>query len=158
MLTDNLLQNGVYIEGQERIAHSTGVIHKLMRGWIVRVASEGIYIKADDELECTRIPLIEIKTARIIQVRIPRWWQEIDREIPEGSIVRHFKGGKYKLLGYGIDTSSPIDSKVAIYQSLDTGMLFTRDKLEFNSVVDKDTYKNVEQHYRFEIITDSSEV
>lgn len=35
-------------------------------------------------------------------------------------------------------------------------MLFTRDKLEFNSVVDKDTYKNVEQHYRFEIITDSA--
>lgn len=158
MITDNLLQNGVYIEGQERIAHSTGVIHTLMRGWIVRVASEGIYIKADDELEGTRIALIETKTARIIQVRVSKWWQTINREIPEGSIVRHFKGGKYKLLGYGIDTSSPTDSNVAIYQSLDTGMLFTRDKLDFNSVVDKDTHRNVEQHYRFEIIADSSEV
>lgn len=37
-------------------------------------------------------------------------------------------------------------------------MLFTRDKLDFNSVVDKDTHKNVKQQYRFEIIADSSEV
>ncbi len=74
----------------------------------------------------------------------------LEREIKVGSIYKHFKGTYHKVLCIAKD-SETLQEKV-VYNHLDTGEIWVRDKLEFLSQVDREKYPNVEQIYRFEFV------
>ena len=74
----------------------------------------------------------------------------LEREVKVGSVYRHFKGTLHKVIGIAKD-SETLEEKV-VYNHMDTGELWIRDKNEFLSLVDRKKYPDVEQKYRFEIV------
>lgn len=74
----------------------------------------------------------------------------MERTIPSGTIVRHFKNKLYKILGY-VDHVD--NGRIVIYMALyGEYKICARDYEEFMSKVDRNKYPNVEQEYRFEPI------
>ena len=74
----------------------------------------------------------------------------LERKIEIGKIYRHFKGTYHKVIALAKD-SETLEEKV-IYNHLETGELWIRDKSEFLSEVDKNKYPNINQKYRFELV------
>lgn len=79
------------------------------------------------------------------------------RIIKEGNIYKHFKGHKYKVIKIGYDSekydeNNPEESKVVIYENINTNEVWVRPYDMFNSKVDKEKYPDVNQEYRFEEI------
>ena len=72
----------------------------------------------------------------------------LEREVKVGAVYKHFKGTLHKVIGVALD-SETLDEKV-VYNHVDTGELWVRDKKDFLSLVDKKKYPNVLQKYRFE--------
>ena len=72
------------------------------------------------------------------------------RKIEIGKKYKHFKGHIYKVIAIALD-SSDLTKKV-VYENVDNGKSWVRDYNEFNSLVDKQKYPNVEQRYRFESV------
>lgn len=75
----------------------------------------------------------------------------LDVEVKVGSIYRHFKGHIYEVIAIGKD-SEDLSLKV-VYRNIDTKEVWIRDKKEFLSKVDKDKYPNINQEYRFELVS-----
>ena len=81
------------------------------------------------------------------------------REIKIGSVYRHFKGHIYKVVNIGYDSENydeqnPNNSRLVVYENIDTKEVWIRPYDMFNSKVDKDKYPDIKQEYRFEEITD----
>ena len=81
------------------------------------------------------------------------------REIEIGKTYRHFKGHIYKVINIGYDSenydeSNPDNSRLVVYENVDTKEVWIRPYDMFNSKVDKEKYPEVEQKYRFEEILD----
>lgn len=77
------------------------------------------------------------------------------RQIKPNTIVRHFKGNYYIVIGISHSTDNPKDLCV-VYQSLDsTDYIWSRPLEEFMSLIpEKSLKENVTgQEYRFEVIT-----
>lgn len=74
----------------------------------------------------------------------------LEREVKVGSLYRHFKGTLHEVICIARD-SETLDEKV-VYNHMDTGEIWVRDKKEFLSLVDKYKYPNVNQRYRFELV------
>ena len=77
------------------------------------------------------------------------------REIKINSLYRHFKGHLYKVINIGYDSEkyneeNKEDSKVVIYENINTKEVWVRPYNMFNSKVDKEKYPDVNQEYRFE--------
>ena len=75
----------------------------------------------------------------------------LDVEVKVGSIYKHFKGHIYEVIAIGKD-SEDLSLKV-VYRNIDTKEVWIRDKKEFLSKVDKDKYPNINQEYRFELVS-----
>ena len=81
------------------------------------------------------------------------------REIKIGNVYKHFKGHIYKVVNIGYDSENydeqnPDNSRLVVYENIDTKEVWIRPYNMFNSKVDKDKYPDVKQEYRFEEITD----
>ena len=66
-----------------------------------------------------------------------------------GTIVRHFKGSYYKILGVGIHTET--EETLVVYKELRLHDIYIRPYDMFLSKVDKNKYPDADQEYRFEI-------
>ncbi len=79
----------------------------------------------------------------------------LEREVKVGGTYRHFKGTFHMVICVAKD-SETLEEKV-VYNHVDTGEIWVRDKRKFLSEVDHQKYPNVDQKYRFEeIIEDRS--
>ena len=81
------------------------------------------------------------------------------RDIKIGNVYKHFKGHIYKVVNIGYDSENydeqnPNNSRLVVYENIDTKEVWIRPYDMFNSKVDKDKYPDVKQEYRFEEITD----
>ena len=81
------------------------------------------------------------------------------REIKIGNVYKHFKGHIYKVVNIGYDSENydeenPNNSRLVVYENIDTKEVWIRPYDMFNSKVDKDKYPDIKQEYRFEEITD----
>ena len=79
------------------------------------------------------------------------------REIKIGNTYKHFKGHVYKVINIGYDSenydsNNPDNSKLVVYENVDTKEVWIRPYDMFNSKVDKEKYPEVKQEYRFEEI------
>lgn len=70
-----------------------------------------------------------------------------------GSVVKHFKGNYYLVLGIVSDaTNADTGKQMVVYKALyGMGITWVRDIHEFLSEVDKTKYPNASQKYRFEL-------
>lgn len=76
----------------------------------------------------------------------------LERKIKVNGIYKHFKGTYHKVICIAKD-SEDLTEKV-VYNHINTGEIWVRDKQEFLSKVDKTKYPNIEQEYRFELVED----
>ena len=79
------------------------------------------------------------------------------REINIGKLYKHFKGHIYKVIAIGYDSekydeSKKEESRLVVYENIDTKECWIRPYDMFNSFVDKNKYPNIKQEYRFEEI------
>jgi len=79
------------------------------------------------------------------------------REIKVGSVYKHFKGHIYKVIAIGYDSekydeNNKDNSRLVVYENIDTKDVWIRPYDMFNSPVDKEKYPDVKQEYRFEEI------
>lgn len=141
---------GDYIAGIEEINFG-GICTREMRGWITHVTDNKIYIKADDKHGGERITNVKIKTAYHCN-RVVDWQQANKREIPAGTVVRHFKNKEYIVVGY----AEHVDGGRAVYYQAKYGenKYYVREYAEFMSEVDREKYPEVTQKYRFEVVID----
>ena len=84
------------------------------------------------------------------------------RIVKEGQLYKHFKGHSYKVLMIAYDSdkyneNSPLDSRMVVYQNVDTKQIWVRSYGDFVSEVDHRKYPNVKQKYRFQEINDEKE-
>ncbi|MDD2518675.1 MAG: DUF1653 domain-containing protein [Bacilli bacterium] len=78
---------------------------------------------------------------------------EEKRTVEIGKIYRHFKGKDYQVLAIANDSEDHL-RQVVVYQALYGDKLIWIRELEmFLSLVDKEKYPDVNQKYRFEIIS-----
>ena len=75
---------------------------------------------------------------------------EAKRRLHLENIVRHFKGGLYKILEFSTHTET--NEKLVTYQSLTDHRVWTRPYDMFMSKVDKEKYPNATQEYRMELV------
>lgn len=74
-------------------------------------------------------------------------------KVEVGSIYKHFKGHKYKVLMIVKDASTL--EEMVVYENIeDKTLVWVRPLLEFISKVDKVKYPMVLQEYRFEKVND----
>ena len=84
------------------------------------------------------------------------------RIVKEGQLYKHFKGHNYKVLMIAYDSdkyneNNPLDSRMVVYQNVDTKEIWVRSYGDFVSEVDHRKYPNVKQKYRFQEINDEKE-
>ncbi len=84
------------------------------------------------------------------------------RKVKEGQLYKHFKGHSYKVLMIAYDSdkyneNNPLDSRMVVYQNVDTKEIWVRSYGDFVSEVDHRKYPNVKQKYRFQEINDEKE-
>lgn len=75
--------------------------------------------------------------------------------IEVGKIYKHFKGHTYKIIAIAFDSESDEEPprKMVVYQDLNNDhKIWVRPYDMFNSLVDREKYKDVKQKYRFEEI------
>ncbi len=77
----------------------------------------------------------------------------LEREVKVGGIYKHFKGHIYCVIGIAKDSETLLD--MVVYKNMDNGDMWIRSKSDFLSFVDKNKYPDVEQEYRFELISES---
>ncbi len=71
------------------------------------------------------------------------------RKLLVNNIYKHFKGHVYKLLYIARDSENIKD--LVVYQDINNlDKIWVRDYEEFNSLVDKEKYPDINQKYRFE--------
>ena len=76
---------------------------------------------------------------------------EIDvNRLHVGDIVRHFKGGLYRIIATGMHTETGED--LVIYQSLKDQRVWARPYKMFMGKVDKEKYPDATQEYRLELV------
>lgn len=142
---------GDYICGIENV-HFIGTDNpKEMRGWVDRVieSSDLISIRAHDTYGGNRGTMIDINTVYHCNY-VENWWVANKREIPVGTVVRHFKNKLYKILGYADHVDG---GRCVIYEALYAPYkVYVREYSEFMSEVDHNKYPDVKQKYRFEAI------
>ena len=73
----------------------------------------------------------------------------MQNRIVPGDIVRHFKGNKYEILCFALDSET--QEEMVVYRALygEHGV-WVRPKAMFLSKVDRAKYPDVAQEYRFE--------
>ena len=76
----------------------------------------------------------------------------LEREVKIGALYKHFKGTFHKVICIAKDSETLVEK--VVYTHDDTGEVWVRDKEEFLSLVDKNKYPNIDQEYRFELISD----
>ena len=76
--------------------------------------------------------------------------------IMPGDIVRHFKGNKYEILCFALDSET--QAELVVYRALygERGT-WVRPKDMFLSKVDREKYPDVAQEYRFEKVTEGTD-
>ena len=75
-----------------------------------------------------------------------------DRRFSIGTIVKHFKGGLFRIEDFAKHTET--DELLVIYRKLTPPFYcYARPEAMFCSEVDKDKYPNASQRYRFEKVT-----
>ena len=84
------------------------------------------------------------------------------RIVKEGQLYKHFKGHNYKVLMIAYDSdkyneNNPLESRMVVYQNVDTKEIWVRSYGDFVSEVDHRKYPNVKQKYRFQEINDEKE-
>ena len=84
------------------------------------------------------------------------------RKVKEGQLYKHFKGHNYKVLMIAYDSdkyneNNPLESRMVVYQNVDTKEIWVRSYGDFVSEVDHRKYPNVKQKYRFQEINDEKE-
>ena len=77
------------------------------------------------------------------------------RKVNVGDIYKHFKGHVYMVIAIAYDTEkyskeNKDESKVVVYQNLDTKEVWVRPYEMFISKVDHVKYPDIKQEYRFE--------
>ena len=74
-------------------------------------------------------------------------------DVKENTLVRHFKGGYYRIVGIAKDTES--DKDLVIYSPHNASeLMYARPLDMFLSKVDKTKYPDVRQEYRFELVAE----
>ena len=81
------------------------------------------------------------------------------REIKINGIYKHIQGHIYRPITISYDSenydeSNPDNSRLVVYENVDSKEVWIRPYDMFNSLVDKEKYPNIEQEYRFEEIKD----
>ena len=77
------------------------------------------------------------------------------RKIKEGQIYKHFKGHIYVILAIAYDSDkynedNPLNSRVVVYQNVESKQIWVRPYEDFVSEVDHKKYPKVKQKYRFQ--------
>ena len=85
------------------------------------------------------------------------------RKVKEGQLYKHFKGHSYKVLMIAYDSdkyneNNPLDSRMVVYQNVESKEIWVRPYDEFVSEVDHEKYPNVKQKYRFKEVKLESKV
>lgn len=138
---------GDYIEGIEHIEITDR--DRVMRGYVDSINGDKIFIQADDGYNGARGTMVNLEGAHYCN-KVEEWWVAAKREIPIGTVVRHFKDKLYKILGYAEHVDG---GKVVIYTALYAPYkTYVREYTEFMSKVDSKKYPDVEQKYRFEVV------
>lgn len=75
--------------------------------------------------------------------------EDLSKLCAKGTVVRHFKGNYYTIIGVGVHTET--EETFVIYQSLNNPTIYIRPYDMFISKVDKSKYPNADQEYRFEV-------
>ena len=79
----------------------------------------------------------------------------MENRIMPGDIVRHFKGNKYEILCFALDSET--QQEMVVYRALyGEGGTWVRPKEMFLSKVDREKYPDAAQEYRFEKIPEGS--
>lgn len=80
--------------------------------------------------------------------------KQIRREdLKKNTLVRHFKGGYYRIVGIAKDTESEKD--LVIYSPHNASeLLYARPLDMFLSKVDRAKYPDARQEYRFELVAE----
>ena len=81
----------------------------------------------------------------------------MERVIKLNKKYKHFKGHIYKVINIAYDSekydeNNKDNSKLVVYQNIETNECWVRPYDMFNSLVDKDKYPDIKQKYRFEEI------
>lgn len=79
----------------------------------------------------------------------------MNRELHEGAMYRHFKGGMYQVLFVALHTET--QEELVIYRSLENGQHFARPKDMFLGEVDHEKYPEIDQKYRMAFIEQGSD-
>ena len=84
------------------------------------------------------------------------------RTVKEGQLFKHFKGHTYVIVAVAFDAdnykeNTPLESRVVVYQNIESKEIWVRPYDEFVSEVDHEKYPNVKQKYRFEEINSEKE-
>ena len=75
----------------------------------------------------------------------------MEKRIQPGDTVRHFKGKKYEVLHFALDSET--QQELVVYRALyGEGGVWVRPKEMFLSRVDRQKYPDAAQEYRFERI------
>ena len=145
-IVDNIFNKGDYIEGFERMKDGR---LKIMRGWVDTCNNYGITVQADDSYHGARGTILETEGAHRCNY-VEDWQTSIRRNIPVGTIVKHFKNKLYKVIGYADHADG---GRVVIYTALYAPYkTYVRELSEFMSEVDHKKYPDVAQKYRFDIV------
>ena len=79
----------------------------------------------------------------------------MEKRIMPGDIVRHFKGNKYEILCFALDSET--QQEMVVYRALyGEGGTWVRPKEMFLSKVDREKYPDAAQEYRFETIPEDT--
>ena len=84
------------------------------------------------------------------------------RTIKKGQFYKHFKGHTYIILEMAYDSDkynedNPLDSRMVVYQNVESKQIWVRPYDEFVSEVDHNKYPDVKQKYRFQKINNKKE-
>ena len=84
------------------------------------------------------------------------------RTVKKGQLYKHFKGHTYIILEMAYDSDkynedNPLDSRVVVYQNVESKQIWVRPYDEFVSEVDHNKYPDVKQKYRFQKINNKKE-
>lgn len=165
-----MIKRGSYVEGFEQVLKISDDKAEKLNILKTRIVVEHIwkgkdgfrylYGKVDDRWDGERYTTISDKFGEITLLNkekpfTEKWWDIKERLIVSRrewrafDIVQHFKGKRYRIVGVAVDTEN--NQEMVIYKDANNaGELLAKHRIDFESAVDMDKYKDSKQRWQFE--------